>query len=198
VHYSIIGSGAIGYAVARRFAASGLDLLVANSRGPEAVASLTRELGPHIKPTSVSAALEAETCILAVPFGAVPKLVSAVANWRGRTVVDATNAIVFPDFVPMDLGGRPSTVVLSDSLPGARVVKAFNTLPADVLAADPAQGGGRRVLFVSGDDEQANAAIRELAEKLGFAAIVLGPLTQGGLMQQFGGPLVGPNLVKHG
>jgi len=197
MQYSIIGSGAIGHAIATQFARSGLDLLVANSRGPQALANLARELGPQIKPVSVSTALEAEACILAVPFSVVPRLVKAVANWNGRLVVDATNAIRFPDFVPMDLGGRPSTAVLSDSLPGARVVKAFNTLPAAVLEEGPAEGGGRRVLFVSGNDAEANESVRGLAEKLGFAPIILGPLAQGGLLQQFGGPLVAINLVKH-
>jgi predicted dinucleotide-binding enzyme len=197
MQYSIIGSGAIGHAVATQFARSGLDLSVANSRGPQALAELARELGPHIKPVSVGTALEAAVCILAVPFTVVPELVSGVGDWKGRTVVDATNAIQFPEFVPLDLGGRPSTAVLSDALRGARVVKAFNTLPAAVLQANPSQDGGKRVLFISGDDAPANDRVKNLADELGFAPVLLGPLAHGGLLQQFGGPLVGINLIKH-
>ena len=78
------------------------------------------------------------------------------------------------------------------------MVKAFNTLPAAVLASDPAQDGGRRVLFVSGNDASANADTASLIERLGFAPITLGELNQGGLLQQFGASLVAQNLTKHG
>jgi predicted dinucleotide-binding enzyme len=74
--------------------------------------------------------------------------------------------------------------------------KAFNTLPAAVLAADPAQDGGRRVIFLSGNDTGANSEIANLVEQLGFAPITLGKLAEGGLLQQFGGPLMIQNLVK--
>lgn len=196
--YAIIGSGAIGSALARQFARSNIDVLIANSRGPESLAGLVAELGPHVTPTSLPEALKAGTVILAVPFTAVADAVQVSAEWNGRIVVDATNAIDFPAFTPKDLGGRPSTEIVAEMVPGARVVKAFNTLPAAVLASDPAQDGGRRVLFVSGNDASANADTASLIERLGFAPITLGELNQGGLLQQFGASLVAQNLTKHG
>ncbi len=196
--YAIIGSGAIGSALARQFARSNNDVLIANSRGPESLTGLMAELGPHVTPTSLPEALKADMVILAVPFTAVADTVQGSAQWNGRIVVDATNAIDFPAFTPKDLGGRPSTDIIAEMVPGARVVKAFNTLPAAVLAGDPAQDGGRRILFVSGNDASANADVAGLIERLGFATILLGDLDQGGLLQQFGAPLVALNLTKHG
>lgn len=196
--YAIIGSGAIGSALARQFARSNLDVLIANSRGPESLTGLVAELGSHVKPTSVPDAMNADVVILAVPFTAVGEAVEDAAEWNGRIVVDATNAIDIPAFAPKDLGGRPSTAIIAEMVPGARVVKAFNTLPAALLASDPAQDGGRRVLFVAGDDAAANSDIAGLIERLGFAPITLGDLNHGGLLQQFGAPLVAQNLTKLG
>ena len=196
--YSIIGSGNIGSAVARQFARKGINVAVANTRGPESLAALGKELGHHISPQTLEAALKAEIVILAAPFTAVAGIARAGRDWTGKIVIDATNAIDFPAFTPTDLGGRPSSEVVAGQLRGARLVKAFNTLPAAVLAADPAQAGGRRVLFISGNDAEANSKVTTLVEKLGFAPITLGKLAEGGLLQQFGGPLAMQNLVKLG
>jgi predicted dinucleotide-binding enzyme len=196
--YGIIGSGAIGSALARQFARNGIDVLLANSRGPASLGDLVAELGPAVTAATLQDAVGADMVMLAVPFASVPGAVRNVAAWDGRIVVDATNAIDFPAFTPKDLGGRPSTEIVAEALPGARVVKVFNTLPAAVLAADPAKDGGRRVLFVSGNDAGANAEVAGLIERLGFAAITLGRLAEGGRLQQFGGPLAGKSFTKHG
>jgi predicted dinucleotide-binding enzyme len=86
--------------------------------------------------------------------------------------------------------------VVAEQLPGARVVKAFNTLPAAVLSQDPRTNLGRRVLFVSGDDVDAVRVVEKLAEDIGFAVIALGAIAEGGLLQQFGGPLIVHNLIR--
>jgi predicted dinucleotide-binding enzyme len=78
----------------------------------------------------------------------------------------------------------------------AGVVKAANTLAAEVLGADPHEAGGRRVIFLSGDDPEAKAAVIELFDAAGFFAIDLGGLVTGGRMQQLGGPLPAHNLVR--
>jgi len=197
MRYAIIGSGAIGSALASQFARKGIDVLLANSRGPASLVDLVRELGPNVAAVPAQDAVRADVVILAVPFGAVPDAVGDVGGWDGRIVVDATNAIDFPAFTPTDLGGRPSSEIVADAVPGARVVKAFNTLPAAVLATDPAQHGGRRVVFLSGNEPEANAEIAKLIGRLGFAAIDLGKLSEGGRPQQFGGALPTLNLIKH-
>jgi len=82
-------------------------------------------------------------------------------------------------------------------VPGARVVKAANTLTPELLGADPQQDGGRRVLFMSGDDAAAKADVGKILQKIGFAAIDLGGLAIGGRMHQFpGGPLPALNLIR--
>ena len=75
-------------------------------------------------------------------------------------------------------------------------MKAANTFAADVLGADPHDAGGRRVLFVSGDDAQAKRAVVEFFDVAGFFPIDIGDLVTGGDMQQAGGPLAGHNLVR--
>jgi len=196
--FAILGSGAIGRALATQFARCDIDVLVANQRGPASLVDFARELGRNITAVSVPDALRADVVVLAIPFSAVPDAVRGGGRWAGRIVVDATNAIEFPAFSPKDLGGRASSDVVADAVPGARLVKAFNTIPAAVLAADPAQHGGRRVVFLSGNDDGANAEVAALVERLGFAAIDLGKISEGGRLQQFGAPLVAIDLVQHG
>jgi predicted dinucleotide-binding enzyme len=196
--FAILGSGAIGHALATRFAHSEIDVLVANRRGPASLVDFARELGRHITAASVQDALRADVVVLAIPFPSVPDAVGGAGPWAGRIVVDATNAVEFPAFTPKDLGGRASSDVVAEAVPRARVVKAFNTIPAAVLAADPSQHGGRRVVFLSGNEGSANADVAALIERLGFAAIDLGKISEGGRLQQFGGPLVAIDLAQHG
>jgi predicted dinucleotide-binding enzyme len=196
--YSIIGSGHIGSAIARHFVRKGINVAITNNRGPDSLAPLRKELGQGVAPQTLEAALRADIVMLAVPFSAVADVARAESDWMGKIVIDATNAIDFPAYTPTDLGGRPSSEVVAEKLRGARLVKAFNTLPAAVLAADPIEGGRHRVLFISGNDAEANSVVASLADKFGFAPIILGKLAGGGLLQQYGGPLMTQNLVKLG
>jgi len=194
--YSVIGSGAIGSALAGHFAAKEIDVLIANSRGPGSLEVLVRKWGAKVRAVTVKEAAGADIVILAVPFAAVANAVRSISNWKDRIVVDATNAVDIPSFTPTDLGGRPSSEIVAQAVPGARLVKAFNTLPAAVLASNPAQGGGRRVIFTSSDDADATAAVGALCERLGFYPISLGRISEGGRLQEFGGPLSAQNLVR--
>ncbi|TSD86094.1 NADPH-dependent F420 reductase [Mycobacterium sp. KBS0706] len=196
--YAIIGAGAIGTALARQFARKSIPVKIANSRGPASLASLASELGASIQPAELSEALAADIVILAVPFTAVAATVKAAGPWNGRIVVDATNAINFTDFSPADLGGRLSSEITAEAVPGARLVKAFNTLPAAVLADVPDGPSGRRTIFVSSNDAAASTTVAGLADSLGFAPIELGRLAEGGRLQQFGGALMVHSLIKQG
>jgi 8-hydroxy-5-deazaflavin:NADPH oxidoreductase len=112
-------------------------------------------------------------------------------QWNDQIVIDATN-----NSSADDLNGRTSSELVADLVPGARMVKAGNTLGADVLGSDPLAGEGRRVIFVSGDDANAKSAVASLFEDAGFAAIDLGNLATGGAMQQIQHPLAGLNLIR--
>jgi predicted dinucleotide-binding enzyme len=194
--YAIVGSGNIGRALAHQFARKRIEVRVANSRGPEQVAQLRQDLGDSVIPATVDEALAADIVIMAVPNPAVPEIAGRVPDWDGRILVDVTNAINFDDFSPKDLGGRLSTDIIADAVPTARVVKAFNTLPAAVLEAEPAQGSGKRVIFLSGSAPEARSEVAQLTTDLGFAPIDLGRVDQGGAVAQFGGPLALQNLIK--
>jgi 8-hydroxy-5-deazaflavin:NADPH oxidoreductase len=197
--YAIIGFGKVGEALARAFARKEIEVAIASRRPPEAHAPLAKAIGPTIIPKSLQDALKAEIVILAVPFGTHKDVAKAADSWRGKIVIDATNAFGVP---PEELGDLPSSVVISRALTGARLVKAFNHLPAATLAEDPNVEGGRRVVFLSSDDESATARVATLVEQLGFAPIGLGKLAEGGLLVQARGrtwaPLIFQDLFKKG
>jgi len=83
-------------------------------------------------------------------------------QWNSRTVIDATSAW------NAGLGGRTSSEIVADLVPGARLVKAANTLAAEVLGSDPHEAGGQRVTFLSGDDDSAKDAVVELFKAAGI------------------------------
>jgi predicted dinucleotide-binding enzyme len=195
----IIGSGAIGAAFATTLARAGIEAIISNSRGPDSLEELVRELGPSIKAGSREQAAQADMVFVAVNWTKLPVALAGLSAWDGRIVIDANNPIEAPLFKPVDLKGRVSSEVFADLIPGARVVKAFNHLRAEVLASDPKADGGRRVLFYSGNDTAAKADVAALIERIGFVGIDLGSLAVGGRLAQFpGGPLPNQNLVKVG
>src|SRR5690349_21763070 len=191
----IIGSGAIGTALARTLARSGIEATISNSRGPDSLDQMTREFGPLIKAGTREQAARADIVLVAVNWTKLPAALAGLPQWGGRIVIDANNPIEAPLFKPVDLNGRASSEVVADFVPGARVVKAFNHLRAEVLAGDPKSNGGRRVLFFSGNDAAAKAEVAALIEQIGFVGIDLGSLAVGGKLAQFpGGPL--PNQIS--
>jgi len=179
--YAIIGFGSVGKAIARMFARKKIEVAIAGRRPPEALAPLAKAIGPTIIPKSLQDALEAEIVVLAVPFWAHKDIAKAAASWQGKIVIDATNAFGVPT---EELDGLASSVVISQALTGAKLVKAFNHLPAGTLAEDPNVKGGRRVVFLSSDDESATARVATLVERLGFAPVDLGRLAEGGSLVQ--------------
>jgi predicted dinucleotide-binding enzyme len=193
----IIGSGAIGTAFARALSRAGIEATISNSRGPDSLKDLVRDLAPAIEAGTREEAAGADVVFVAVNWTKLPAAMAGLPDWKGRIVVDANNPIEAPLFKPADLGGRVSSAVFADLVPGARVVKAFNHLRAHLLAADPGSDGGRRVLFYSGDDIAAKGEISALIERIGFAGIDLGSLEVGGKLAQFpGGPLPNQNFIK--
>src|ERR1700738_904233 len=141
----IIGSGAIGTAFARTLARAGIEATISNSRGPDSLKELIRELGPSIKARTREEAARADIVLIAVNWTKLPAALAGLPDWNGRIVMDANNPIEAPLFKPVDVAGRGPSEVFADLVPGARVVKAFNHLRAEVLAGDPKADGGRRV-----------------------------------------------------
>jgi predicted dinucleotide-binding enzyme len=179
--YAIVGFGAVGQAIARAFAREDVQVSVASRRPPEALAPQARAIGATVTPKTLQDAIKADTIILAVPFWEHREVAKALASWRGKTVIDATNAFGVP---VEDLDGLPSSAVVARAFAGAKLVKGFNHLPAAALAADPHVEGWRRVIFLSSDDKDAVAPVSALAEQLGFAPVELGKLDEGGALVQ--------------
>jgi hypothetical protein len=195
----IIGAGGIGQAFAAHAVKAGFEVLVSNSRGPETLAELVRQLGRTARAVSRQAAAQADVVFLSVPWKQLHGALSELPPWDSRILIDATNPVIEPDFALADLNGSTSSEVVASLAPGARVVKAVNTLPRALLAANPLQSGGSRVLFVSGNDAGAKTTVGSILDQLGFATIGLGPLASGGRLQQFpGGSLPTLNLIKLG
>jgi 8-hydroxy-5-deazaflavin:NADPH oxidoreductase len=186
----IIGAGRLGQAMAQTARRAGRDVVIANSRGPESLTSVVSALGEGVSAGAVDEAAAAGIVVIAVPWDRVREALAGL-EWNGQIVIDATN-----DWKADDLQGRTSSELVADLVPGAHVVKAANTLTAEVLGSDPHEAGGRRVIFISGDNADAKAEVAALFENAGFSAIDLGGLATGGLMQQIHHPLAGVDLIR--
>jgi 8-hydroxy-5-deazaflavin:NADPH oxidoreductase len=213
MNIGIIGAGALGSNAARLLAKSGVSATIANSRGPQSLARLIGELGPSVKAGSVEEAASADMVLVAVRWVDLEKALGGLPAWNDRIVIDGTNPVTFLDpdspdakdptnplaaygIKAIDLGGKHSSQVFRTFVPGARVVKAFNHLDANVLP-EPTTSGGQRVLFYSGDDTNAKAEVRKLLERTGYFPVDLGVLDVGGpLASPPFGSLAAINFVK--
>ncbi|VWB27354.1 NADPH-dependent F420 reductase [Burkholderia metallica] len=190
--YAIIGFGKIGRALARAFARNGIEVAVATTRDPKSFAAEAAAIGPTIIPQTLTEAVKADIIFLAVRFESHADVAKALPDWTGKTIVDAMNTQT-----PLEeLSGLPSSAFVAKAFTGARLVKGFNHLVAAVLDRNPAEHGGRRVVFLASDDDTAAAKIGELAENLGFAPIELGGLSEGGLLVHARGKSWGRLIFK--
>jgi predicted dinucleotide-binding enzyme len=136
----IIGAGRLGQAMARTAVPAGRRVVIANSRGPESLASVV-SARRRVSAGTVDEVASAGIVVAAVPWDRVPEAVHGLKR-NGRVVVDATN-----DWAADDLQGRTSSELVADLVPGARVVKAGNTLGAEVLGDSDASRGARATLL---------------------------------------------------
>jgi predicted dinucleotide-binding enzyme len=195
--FGIIGAGNIGQTVAKHLVDAGYEVTLSNSAGPDSLKESVASLGAGARAGTTQEAAKADIVLLALPWTALSTL-SSLTDWKGKVVIDATNAFIThaPEFKVADLGGRASTEIVADLLPGARLVKAFNTLYFKILALNPQEAGGRRVLFYSGNDAAAKEEVRGAIESLGFAAIDLGDLATGSKLQEPKNAVATLNLIK--
>src|SRR6201996_7433907 len=177
--YAIVGFGKIGQALARAFARKDMDVMVASRRPPAELEPQARAIWPEVVAKSLEEALKADTIFLAVPFGEHRDVAKALPSWKGKAIIDAMNSFPIP---PEELDDLPSSAFVARSFPGAKLVKGFNHLGAAKLATDPIVKGGHRVVFLSSDDDNAVAAVMDLAKQLGFAPVKLGRFNEGGAL----------------
>ncbi|MFH8383432.1 NADPH-dependent F420 reductase [Kitasatospora sp. NPDC018058] len=126
----------------------------------------------------------------------MPEL-TGLTTWAGKIVVDTTNhfAAAHPWRGRYDVGDLTGSEWVAQHLPGARVVKALNTLYARFIAADPRHAEGRQVAFYAGDDADAKTIVAGLLDSFGFAAPDLGGLGEGGRLMQLDGALNAKHLL---
>jgi 8-hydroxy-5-deazaflavin:NADPH oxidoreductase len=191
----IIGAGSIGTTIAKHATEAGYEVVISNSRGADTLKEKIKQIGGNIIAGSVQEVSEADVVFLAVRWEHAQEALSAI-SLEGKILIDVTNASL-PEFVLAEPGSKTSSEVVSEWTKGAKVVKAFNTLYAQVLAENPRVGGGNRVIFYSGNNDDAKGVVSGIINRIGFAGIDLGSLHEGGKLQRFpGGPLPTLNLIK--
>lgn len=187
----ILGAGNIGATAARLFISAGHEVAVSNSRGPESLKDLVRELGPKARAVTIDDASRfGELVLLAVPWRS-PEALPHPDLLRGKIVIDAMNPYR-PDGGFYDLGGSTSSEEVLKRIPGVRLVKAFNTIYYQHLASRGRKdlpSDERHTIYVASDDAEAKQAVMRLIEDIGFAAVDTGSLREGGRMQEPDSPI---------
>ena len=180
----IIGSGNVGGTLGTRWAKGG-HTVVFSSRNPgsDAITKLVAAAGPNASAATVADAVsQCGIVLLATPWPATKEAVAGAGNLAGKILIDATNPLL-PDLSGIEVGTTSSGGELVAALaPGARVVKAFNTIGANIMA-NPDFHGRSAVLFYCGDDAGAKAVVKGLVTELGFDAADAGPLKQARLLE---------------
>jgi predicted dinucleotide-binding enzyme len=187
----ILGAGRIGATAARLFVAAGQLVAITNSRGPESLRALVAELGAQARAaTANETAAFGEAILLAVPWHRVEALPSPDLL-LGKIVIDAMNPYK-PEGGFYDLGSSTSSEEVLKRLPGARLVKAFNTIYHEHLATRGRKDlpvEERHAIYLASDDLSAKASVAGLIESIGFAPVDTGSLREGGRLQQPDSPI---------
>jgi 8-hydroxy-5-deazaflavin:NADPH oxidoreductase len=177
----LIGAGHIGSQVARAAIASGYDVVISNSRGPETLTDLVSELGPRARAgTTQEAATAGDLVVVAIPLRAIGDV--PVEPLVDKVVIDANNYYPRRDgnIAALDDDSLTSSELLQQRLRGAHVVKAFNHLYARQITTDgrPPRTRNRRALVIAGDDPVAKARVAEMIDGFGFDVVDAGPLAE--------------------
>jgi 8-hydroxy-5-deazaflavin:NADPH oxidoreductase len=195
-----IGAGNVAGTFGRHLMIAGHTIVVSNSRGPKTLAKFVADLGPGCMAGTREQAAECDVVILATHWVNVPEALKGI-DWRGRILIDATNAHVDPkpdislagvtrSRAALKLTGRTSSELVAEMAVGARLVKSISNMPMEWIQ-DFSPNKPRTVIFTSGDDAEAKQLVIDLVNSAGFVAIDLGSLATGGAMHEVGAPLSG-------
>ena len=181
--FGFIGAGEVAQTFAKHFVRHGHEVVLSNSRRPDSLVELARSIGPNAKAGTVKEAVKQNIVILCVRWHQAKQALAEVSDWNGHILVDATNRPL-----DEDTKGKTASEVIASYAPGARVIKALNTLVVEWIQ-DYSNKKPKSVLFLSGDDADAKRELARALEETGFIPVDLGGLIDGGRLQQFGGPL---------
>jgi 8-hydroxy-5-deazaflavin:NADPH oxidoreductase len=198
--FGTIGAGAVALGFAREALRAGHQVAMSNRHGPDSLADKVAELGSGASAATVVEAASLDYVLFAVPWPSIEEALRDLPAWNDRVLIDATNpfSAYSPNLVLADLGDKSASQVVAALAPGARVVKAFNSIVIERFNEGSSKGGGRRIIFVSGDHAEPVEFVKNLIASFGFMPIHLGGLAVGGRLQQAGGPLAGRDLVDFG
>lgn len=188
LNIGILGAGNIGANAARLLSKAGHEVRIARSRPPAAWAEQARALGERVRAaTPEDAVAFGDVVLLAVPWSRKEDAIPDAGPYDDKIVVDAMNPYT-EDFEIEDLGERTSSEVTQTLVPGARLVKAFNTIHYRRLASEGKPHGAkdRLAVFLAGDDADAKATVAQLIDEMGFEPVDTGSLGAGGRRQQPG------------
>jgi len=183
----LIGAGHIGSAVARAAVSSGHSVVLSNSRGPETLADLVKELGPSARAaTPIEAAQAGDIVVVTIPLKNIADV--PVEPLAGKVVIDTNNYYPQRDGHIAELDDESTTTaeLLQRHLPSSKVVKAFNHIYAAQITTDglPAGTPNRRALVIAGDDAAAKATVTHLLDQFGYDTVDAGPLAEGWRIQR--------------
>jgi predicted dinucleotide-binding enzyme len=183
----LIGAGRIGSQIARLAVANGYDVVVSNSRGPETLSGLVRELGPRARAgTALEAAKAGDIVVVTIPLKSYRQV--PVEPLAGKVVIDTNNYYPERDGRIPELDDESTTTseLLQAHLPKSKVVKAFNHIYAAELTrhGQPAGSKTRRGLVIAGDDPAAKKTVAHLLDQFGFDTVDAGPLKEGWRIQR--------------
>jgi 8-hydroxy-5-deazaflavin:NADPH oxidoreductase len=175
---AVIGSGNIGKSIGSWAAKAGYEVIFAAKEEANAKAA-AQQSGNGARSASVRAAVEvSEIVLFAVPYDAAKDLASELRPLlKGKVLIDVTNPLA-ADYGSLTVGYTSSAAEeIAKLAPEAKVVKAFNTVFAQVYASQNPQVNGKTVsVFFAGDDQAAKDQVAALVKKLGFDGVDAGPL----------------------
>lgn len=186
----VIGTGNMGAALVKQLHAAGHTVRV-TARDAAKAAALASQY-PGVQSVGAAGAADGQALVvLATGYADAAAALQSVGNLQGKVVVDITNPLT-ADYMGLTLGHSTSAgEEIALAVPDARVVKAFNTLFAQVLAQGATLAdGSQATVFVAGDDADARATVADLARSMGFASIDAGALKNARYLE----PLAGLNI----
>lgn len=198
-----IGAGNVTRVMGRHLLNAGHTIAICNSRGPETLAELIKELGPGASAETKDQVVQSDVVIIAVRWVQAKEALQGI-DWNGRILIDAMNAHaelegdtslegVTKSRAVLTRTGLTSSELVAQWAPGARLVKSISNIPMEWIS-DFSADKPRTVLFTSGDDAEAKYVVIDMLNAAGFAAINLGSLAAGGALHQVGAPLSGLDL----
>ena len=185
----VIGAGNMGSGFVKQLTAAGHQVTV-TARDIGKAQAVAQPLGAKAVPAA-GAANAVDAIVLATPYEQAAGALRSVGDLAGKVVIDITNPMT-PDYMGLTLGhGTSAAEEIAKAVPGAEVVKGFNTVFAQVLAQGADFGAGQKAtVFVASDSARAKQTARALAESMGFQVMDAGGLRNARYLE----PVAGPNI----